>query len=300
MVHGSKRWRLGAVGLAALGILLSGWTAAATAQAPPVYVALGDSYTAGPVIPVQQTNPAGCLRSDHNYPHLLATARGLVLHDVSCSGATTADMTSAQNVTPGPANPPQLDALTPDTKLVTIGIGGNDIGFVSILENCAALTPVGPTRSGASTCQSTYVSNGDDKISDAIRATAPKVGAVLDGIHQRSPSARVYVVDYLDILPVTGNGCWPQMPLTYADVPYLRAKEVELNGMLATTAAAHHARLVDAYTASIGRDTCQLPTSRWVEPVVPINPAAPVHPNAAGMVGTAAAVAARVVGTGDG
>jgi lysophospholipase L1-like esterase len=299
VVRSKKWWQLAVAALAALGALMAGGAVAASAQAPPVYVALGDSYTSGPVIPVQQTDPIGCLRSDHNYPHLVAAARGLTLHDVSCSGATTADMTSPQNVTPGPANPPQLDALTPDTSLVTLGIGGNDIGFVSIIENCGAATPFGPTTTGAANCQSTYVSNGDDKISDAIRATAPKVGAVLDGIHQRSPSARVYVVDYLDILPVTGNGCWPQMPLTFADVPYLRAKEVELNGMLATTAAAHHARLVDAYTASIGRDACQLPTSRWVEPVVPINPAAPVHPNAAGMVGTAAAVAARVVGTRD-
>jgi hypothetical protein len=71
------------------------------------YVALGDSYTAGPVIPVQQTNPTGCLRSDHNYPHLVATSiKGALLTDVSCSGAKTDDMTQPQSVDGG-TNAPQ-------------------------------------------------------------------------------------------------------------------------------------------------------------------------------------------------
>ena len=281
--------------LATVVFMFVGWIAPASAQDPPVYVALGDSYTAGPVIPVQQNNPAGCLRSDHNYPHLVAATLGLQLRDASCSGATTADMTSPQNVTPGPANPPQFDSLTTDTRVVTLGIGGNDIGFVSVIENCGAHSPIGPTVSGDMTCRQHYVSpSGDDQISDAIQATAPKVGAVLDGIHGRAPAAKVYVVNYLDILPLTGTGCWPQMPLTQTDVPYLRAKEVELNSMLANEANSHRAQLIDAYSASVGRDTCQLPIARWVEPVVPVNPAAPVHPNAVGMAGTAAAVAPQI------
>src|SRR3712207_570413 len=70
------------------------------ACAPPdSYVALGDSYTSGPAIPVQQTNPTGCLRSNQNYPHLTARHTGLpAFRDVSCSGATTADMFAAQDV----------------------------------------------------------------------------------------------------------------------------------------------------------------------------------------------------------
>src|SRR4051794_36083494 len=82
------------------------------------YVSLGDSYTAGPVIPQQQTNPLGCLRSDHNYPHLVATSlNAALLTDVSCSGATTNDMTQPQNVEGG-TNAPQFDALQPDTAAV--------------------------------------------------------------------------------------------------------------------------------------------------------------------------------------
>jgi lysophospholipase L1-like esterase len=245
------------------------------------YVALGDSYTAGPIIPTQQTNPTGCLRSDHNYPHLVAMSlNGALLRDVSCSGATTDNMTQPQNVSGG-SNPPQLNALDATTQAVSLTIGGNDIGFVTIAENCSS-----PVNSGTP-CQNKYVVNGDDTIADRIAATAPKVAAVLQGIRQRAPHAKVFVLGYLDILPDSGTGCYPQMPITDGDVPYLRDKEKQLNTMLQNTSVANSDVYVDTYQQSIGRDACQLPTVRWVEPVVPINPAAPIHPNAAGMQATA-------------
>jgi lysophospholipase L1-like esterase len=261
----------------------------AGARKPPQsYVSLGDSYTAGPLIPLQETDPLGCLRSDHNYPHLVAGALGVsTFRDPSCSGAETSDMTSPQGVSPGP-NPPQFDSLDANTQLVTLGIGGNDIGFTEIIENCSSPTPTGHP------CQDHYVVNGHDELAQRIADTAPKVAAVLQGIHRRSPKASVFVVAYLAILPETGPGCWPQLPIAPDDVPYLRGVENELNGMLAQQAAANRAGFVDAYTASIGHDACQLPGTRWVEPAVPTTPAAPVHPNLFGMQGYAAAVLAQV------
>jgi len=77
------------------------------------------------------------------------------------------------------------------------------------------------------------------------------------------------------------------MPVGSSDVQYLRAKERQLNAMLATEAAANGATLVSWYEASIGHDACKSPLVRWVEPVVPVNPAAPIHPNLAGMQGAA-------------
>jgi hypothetical protein len=136
--------------------------------------------------------------------------------------------------------------------------------------------------------------NGHDELAQRIADTAPKVAAVLQGIHRRSAKASVFVVAYLAILPETGPGCWPQLPIAPDDVPYLRGVENELNGMLAQQAAANRAGFVDVYTASIEHDACQLPGTRWVEPVVPTTPAAPVHPNLFGMQGYAAAVLAQV------
>jgi hypothetical protein len=106
---------------------------------------------------------------------------------------------------------------------------------------------------------------------------------VLDGIAARSPSAQVYVVNYSAIFPHEGPGCYPQMPVAEGDVPYLRAKQEELNAMLADQAAAHGAVLVDVYAASVGHSACALPGLRWVEPVIPASAAAPVHPNLLGM-----------------
>lgn len=256
----------------------------AAAAAAPSYVALGDSYAAGPGIPLQIA-PYGCAKSDHNYAHLARPGLGQpVFRDPTCSGAETEDMTQMQGVTPGP-NPPQFNSLDAETSIVTLTIGGNDIGFSSIAEDCFSLTPAGsPTAPGGSPCKDRYTNaDGSDEVTRRIAETAPKVAAVLQGIHTRSPAARVYVVNYSAILPHEGGGCWPQLPLAEGDVPWLRSKQEELNQMLTTQAAANAATVVDIYSASRGHDACQLPSVRWVEPATPSSPAAPVHPNIWGM-----------------
>jgi hypothetical protein len=266
--------RAGIVVAAVLAVVLAG---AAPAAAAPRFVALGDSFAAGPLIPIQLP-PFGCLKSSNDYARFAQrTLRFAEFRDASCSGAETEDMTQPQNVWPRP-NPPQFDALTADTELVTLTIGGNDIGFSSIAEDCFRSAP-----SSGSPCRDRYVVDGRDEISVRIAETAPKVAAVLDGIAARSPAADVLVVNYSAIFPHEGPGCWPQMPVAEGDVPWLREKQEELNAMLADQAAAAGAELVDVYAASRGHDACALPTVRWVEPVVPASPAAPVHPNLIGM-----------------
>jgi lysophospholipase L1-like esterase len=260
--------------------------AAGTATAKS-WVGLGDSFAAGPRIPNQSLSPLGCLRSDRNFARQSAGALGYTLTDASCSGAETEDMFAPQQTSAG-TNPPQLDALKADTNVVTLQIGGNDIGFTEIIENCAAPNPFDG-------CKDEYVHDGRDEISERIAATAPLVANVLQAIHARSPAARVFVVNYAAILPDSGNlGCWPRVPLAFSDVPYLRSKEKELNAMVAAQAAANGATTVDAYTASIGRDACKGSGTRWVEPLVPGNAAAPFHPNLRGMTGIAGVVTANV------
>jgi lysophospholipase L1-like esterase len=279
-------------GKSALLVLISILVLAAPAAAAPdpAYVSLGDSYAAGPLIPLQ-VPLFGCLKSNNNYANLTARNLGLTLKDASCSGAETEDMTSPQNVDPDGPNPPQFDSLTKHTRIVTVQIGGNDIGFSSIARDCA-----NATANEGTPCQDKYVHDGRDEISERIQATAPKVAAVLQGIHQRSPRARVIAVNYAAILPDEGPGCWPQMPVTDGDVPYVRAKEKELNAMIAAQAAANGAELLDWYTASIGKDACKPPVIRWVEPVVPVNAAAPVHPNLGGMLGASELLTAALGG----
>lgn len=269
------------VSFALFAAALAGLAASAGAAS---YVSLGDSYAAGPFIP-NPVLPLGCLKSDHNYPHLSAASIG-PLKDASCSGATTDDMTNPQNVEPDGPNPPQFNSLSASTEVVSLTIGGNDIGFSEIAESCITLNPF------SSPCRDKYTSGGKDQVAERIAATAPKVAAVLQGIHARSPKARVYVLNYPAIFPETGSGCWPQMPVSFKDAPYLRAKEQELDAMIATQTAANGATLVNWYAASIGHDACKSSSVRWVEPLVPNNPAAPIHPNLHGMEGGAAALVA--------
>jgi GDSL-like Lipase/Acylhydrolase family len=269
--------------VAALAAMFS----AAPAKAADNYVGLGDSYAAGPLIP-NPVLPLGCLKSDHNYPHLAAPLIGLPLRDATCSGAKTDHMTQPQNVDPDGPNPPQFNSLAADTKVVSLSIGGNDIGFSSIAQDCITWNPF------SSPCRNKYVVNGRDEISARIAATAPKVAAVLQRIHVRSPQARVFVLNYPAIFPETGSGCWPQMPVSFSDAPYLRAKERELNQMLATQAAVDGATLVNWYNASIGHDACKSSSVRWVEPLIPGNFAASIHPNQRGMQGAAVVLDAAV------
>lgn len=254
------------------------------------YVALGDSYAAGPLIPVQSGQPAGCLRSTNNYPGVLARSAGSTVTDVSCSGATTEDMTAAQDVRLGP-NPPQLDALDGSETLVTITIGGNDIGFGEIIQECATRSS---TNLLGAACKDFYTAGGEDRLAARIEETAPKVADVLSEITERAPGARVALVGYPTILPDSGPGCYPVVPFSAGDTAYLREITKKLNAMLAGQAAEAGVTFADTYTPTIGHDVCTLPGVKWVEGLVPTAPAAPVHPNAQGMRAMAAATGAVV------
>lgn len=265
----------------------AGLTACEPAKPPTAYIAVGDSYTAGPLIPDQSTDPLGCLRSTKDYPQLVKSKIKVTkFKDVSCSGATTNDIFHAQDVTPGPANPPQLDAVTDDAKVVTLGMGGNDIGFSSIVKNCATENPFG------SGCKPEYVHDGRDELLERIAATAPKIDFSIAAIKNKAPRAQIFVIGYPTILPETGSGCYPKVPILGKDVPYLRDVEHALNAMLAARAAKAGVHYIDIATPSIGHDACA--GDNWVEGIIPTHVAAPVHPNATGMAKSAAVIAAAI------
>ncbi|MFF6995305.1 SGNH/GDSL hydrolase family protein [Streptomyces sp. NPDC008313] len=253
------------------------------------YVALGDSYTSGPMIPRQVD--ANCARSDHNYPSIVAEARRTsAFKDVSCAGATTEHMWKAQGT-----NGPQLNAVGRDTDLVTVQIGGNDIGFGSIIATCAQLGAQDPT---GDPCRRHYESSGTDQLTLNVLETAPKIARVLRAVHSRAPHARVVVIGYPDLLPDDGRGCFPEVPFAAKDFPYLRDTGKRLNLMLRLVARLNRAEYVDTYGPTRGHDMCKAPADRWVEPLQPASPAAPAHPNAKGEEAMAGAVLARLAGHG--
>lgn len=237
------------------------------------YVALGDSYASGAGVPDQVDS--ACTRSNRNYPTLVNAALAPAGHqDVTCGGATTVHMTSAQSA----SAPPQFNALSPDTDLVTLTIGGNDIGFANIILRCVSLGAFNPA---GSPCKTSYTWTGTDRLAATINATAPKIAATIDGIRQRAPQARILVTGYPAIIPDDGSNCPSVVSIAKGDAPWLRDTHKRLNTMIATQATAHGAQYVDTYTKSIGHDICKPAGTRWMEPLV-TSAAAPFHPNAAG------------------
>jgi lysophospholipase L1-like esterase len=294
-----------AVVLAAAGLALSGCqgttqaqpapkasptaTRASAAASPTPFVpdgpvvALGDSYTAGLLLPeATGSQPPGCFRSAISYPVKVASA----LHakqfvNASCGSAGTIDMTSSQRTADGTA-PPQLDALSADDSVVVLTLSGDDLGFSNVLHECMVLSF---TKPEGSPCEAHY----QGQLTSQIDAEGPKMATVLSQIRARAPRARLLLVGYPDLFPQSG-GCWPAVPITNGDITFLRGAEQRLNTMLATVAAAGHATYVDTYQATIGHDFCQPEKTRDVEGLIPESATWSFHPNAKGQSAMAAQV----------
>jgi hypothetical protein len=259
-------------------------TAAPAAAAIGPYVSLGDSYTAAPLVPSPTGNPILCGRSTNNYPSDVANALApTTFTDVSCSSATTADMTQPQNLYNLQTNPPQFDALNASDALVTVGIGGNDAGLIGVAEECARLDATSPN---GTPCKDHYTAGGSDPNVAAINATGPKVANVIAGIHNLAPNASVRIVGYPDGLPTDGSDCWPLVPITAGDIKYFNGLEQRLNHVIAADAANDpnitRARFVNTWKSSIGHDACKPPGVAWVNGIVPNSVAFPLHPNQMG------------------
>src|SRR4051794_24552907 len=271
--------RIAACVLAAVVFVLLG-APSSSAAGPLRYVALGDSYSAASgVLPPDPTAPPECLRSVRNYPHLIAAASGAQLTDVTCGGADPSDFATAQY--PGVA--PQLDALSRDTQLVTMTIGGNDSGvFINSILQCGAagLSTLGQ----GSPCKDRYGSS----FTDTVRSTTyPALVQALRSVRAASPRAEVAILGYPWIVPTSG-GCFDRMPIATGDVPYLRDLQATLNDAVARAAEGTGGPFVALGGVSAGHDACQPIGVRWIEPVLQGTNAVIVHPNALGEAGMAA------------
>jgi lysophospholipase L1-like esterase len=222
-------------------------------SAYPTYVALGDSYTAAPGVP-QTDLTTGCARSDGNYPRLVAAALGSELVDVSCSGASTLSLVGAQQ-TNGGAVPPQFGALSEDTSLVTVGIGGNDERlFQTMVGTCARLAS-GAADDGSPCREQLGPSDQHgDLLLEKVETIRGRVTAALTGVHDRAPSATVVLVGYPQ--PVPPRGTCPTLPLAAGDYAYVRSSVEALNGALRAAADEADATFVDVAAASAGHDIC--------------------------------------------
>lgn len=125
-------------------------------------------------------------------------------------------------------------------------------------------------------------------------AAGERLVGALKEIEHLAPQARVYVVGYPAVLPAKNSDCGRDMGLAPGDVTFLRDELQQLNSTLRQRAEAADAGYVDTYTPSVGHDACSPRSARWIEPLIPLSPAAPVHPNARGERGMADAVLSTI------
>ncbi|WP_406450808.1 SGNH/GDSL hydrolase family protein [Streptomyces sp. NBC_01622] len=242
------------------------------------YVALGDSYASGAGL--GGVKDAECDRTSGSYPSLIARFFAVAgprhaFKDVTCSGATTRDFWNARG-----SKSPQIDALTADTRLVTLTLGGNDVGFSSVLATCARLAP--SDRDG-SPCERYFTADGKDVLEERVTAMEGRVHDVLADIRRRSPHAKVIVVGYPALFPDDGVAC-PEVPFAKGDFAYLRDTTKKANRALARQAMAAGAgtSFADTYTPTIGHDMCQPRDERWIESLSPAVNTTAAHPNSLG------------------
>jgi lysophospholipase L1-like esterase len=234
-------------------------TSSSTANKPEVakYVALGDSYTAAPLVPVTDV-ANGCFRSSGNYPTLAAKALGSQLQDRSCGGADTTSFATAQ----GPGIPAQKTALQADTDLVTVGFGGNDGAvFGTLINRCPALRSQDPN---GAPCAAAMSSAGKDAMLTRLTQTQRKLTAVAEQVHRLSPKAKVLLVGYPQI--VDADHVCSKLPLARGDYAYAERVNRALTEAVEGAAKASGSTYVDVWSASQGHDVCS--ADPWINGTV--------------------------------
>ncbi|MFE3249968.1 SGNH/GDSL hydrolase family protein [Streptomyces sp. NPDC059209] len=294
---------LGSAAALAAGALVPAQLAGAQSAAAADYqwVALGDSYTAGVIQAagdIFEYPRDGCERTDRSYPQVIdRDLYGLFdLTNVSCGAATIENVTDeAQDPIgrhlppiiedpdyPFPAVPPQSEAVDGDTDVITVGVGGNTLGFADILAKCPQL---GGENDGEGTpCK--------DALGSGIQARLDKVSQeydrMLTALHERAPKAKILAIGYPAIVPQDTAKCgYGDLTkfgtITQGDLAWLRTDILEpLNQAIEkSTGTQETASFVDLYTSSQDHSVCD--DTKWVEGFITLpDQLSFVHPNALG------------------
>lgn len=258
------------------------WDAQRTPTGNPEYVALGSSYAAGAGLgPRQQGSPILCGRSVNGYPTQLARRLKLSLVDMTCSGAVTKHVSQGgQFFQEAP-----IRTISRTTRLVTLTVGGNDVGFVRDLYLSAAR-------------------NSDTKFGWLVRNrwSGPppmsrrgfsnlyrELTSLLDAIRMRSPNAVVVVATYPTVLP--SRGTCPSLRLQAREVATMRRVEADLAAITRSAAESRGAIVVDMHT--LGNDHHACSPEPWTKGWGAVSQS-PFHPTVNGAKETAEAIAIAV------
>lgn len=206
---------------------------AAPAQADN-YTALGDSYASGTGSGGTVLN-SSCDRRASAYPYLISQARANTnLTFAACTGATTTDVMNNQ-----------ISSVTSSTNVVTVQIGGNDIGFANMILQCTFLN-----------CTSSLVTT-----QNTIKTSLPgKLNTVYNAIKSRAPNAAVTVVGYPN--PAGTKTCISALGITSSEEAGITTTATVLRDTIKATATAAGFNFADAIPSFVGHDVCS--SSPWL------------------------------------
>jgi lysophospholipase L1-like esterase len=249
----------GAAGLAAAILVLFGMASPANAASSVNYVALGDSYSSGVGAGSYIGSSGSCDRSTNAYSALWASAHAPASYtSVACSGATTSTVNNSQ-----------LSSLSSSTTLVSITIGGNDVGFSNIMETCAV--------DGTTDCVAAVQS-----AENYAQNTLPGLlNTTYNNIRAHAPNAKVVVLDY-PVFYQLGTICLGLSATSHAKID----EGINLLDGVIQTAVASHGNFVfaDVRNIWIGHQLCSYGT-KWLHALNITDITESYHPTAAGQSG---------------
>jgi lysophospholipase L1-like esterase len=224
------------------------------------YVALGDSYSSGVGAGSYIGSSGSCLRSTKAYSALWSAAHSPTSYvSAACSGAKTTDVISDQ-----------LSSLKSSTTLVSITIGGNDVGFSGVLTDCVL--------HGTSTCVS-EINAAEAK----AKSTLPGLlDTVYNAIHARSPAARVVVLGYPRFYDL---GVWYCVGLSSTSRSKINEGADVLDSVISSAAARHGFSFADVRSRfGADHEICDGSAS-WLHSVDWTDVVQSYHPTASGQSG---------------
>jgi lysophospholipase L1-like esterase len=236
----------------AVALALTSLGSAADAASSVNYVALGDSYSSG----VGTGSESGsCQQSSQAYGPLWAAANAPASFTfAACTGAKIPDVESSQ-----------LSALSASTTLVSITIGGNDVGFSTIMETCVL--------DSDSSCESAINAG----VSAAQNTLPAQFATLYSDIRAAAPNAKVVYLDYPLFYDTSVSGC----------IGLDSTKHTALNNGINTidndfkaAATAGGATFADVRSAFAGHELCD--SSAWLHSVNVLDINQSYHPNASG------------------
>lgn len=250
-------------------------------------VALGSSFAAGPGIEPVVDRLAG--RSGRNYAHLVAARLGASLVDATVSGATTETVLRDRQRVGLRSFAPQIEMVDPDADLVTVTAGGNDLGYLGGVLGTAVVGQLGRWRL-------TSPVSALARRRRVLRPVTPQqreaaidgLVAIVTGVRERAPRARVVLVDYLPVF-TESSAPGPSVPLTVNEIRHFRDLAADLSAIFAEASRRTGCDLVPA--SGLEPDHGAGSATPWVDGLSLRRLSSSFHPNLAGMQ----AVAERVM-----